>query len=187
MVTGSVTSTMPVSTSTVATPIVPCPHIGRQPDTSMNSTPKSASGRVGGCRIAPLIAECPRGSYISSVRRWSRCSRKYRRRSAIVSPGITPTPPVITRVGMPSVCESTAWKTRFVRIASGDARGSAPAPAGRDRGLRVAAHPASCSAVSGSRGGRHGPPYRPTMSIDSLIAWTNSVLESQRSSGCSWR
>ncbi len=38
-VTGSVTSTMPVSTSTVATPMVPCPHIGRQPDTSMNSTP----------------------------------------------------------------------------------------------------------------------------------------------------
>ena len=39
VVTGSVTSTMPVSTSTVATPIVPCPHIGRQPDTSMKSTP----------------------------------------------------------------------------------------------------------------------------------------------------
>jgi hypothetical protein len=36
---GSTTSTMPVSTSTVATPIVPCPHIGRQPDTSMNNTP----------------------------------------------------------------------------------------------------------------------------------------------------
>ena len=30
-----------------------------------------------------------------------------RRRSTIVSPGITPTPPVTTRVGMPSVCEST--------------------------------------------------------------------------------
>ena len=30
-VSGSRTSTMPVSTSTVATPIVPCPHIGRQP------------------------------------------------------------------------------------------------------------------------------------------------------------
>ena len=34
-VTGSTTSTMPVSTRTVATPIVPCPHMGRQPDTSM--------------------------------------------------------------------------------------------------------------------------------------------------------
>ena len=36
---GSVTSTMPVSTSTVAVPIVPWPHIGSSPDTSMNSTP----------------------------------------------------------------------------------------------------------------------------------------------------
>jgi len=35
VVTGRVTGTMPVSTSTVATPMVPCPHIGRQPDTSM--------------------------------------------------------------------------------------------------------------------------------------------------------
>src|SRR5215207_2091072 len=51
-VTGSRAATMPVSTSTVATPIVPCPHIGRQPETSMNSTPQSASGRAGGCRLA---------------------------------------------------------------------------------------------------------------------------------------
>ena len=35
VVTGSTTGTMPVSTSTVATPIVPCPHMGRHPDTSM--------------------------------------------------------------------------------------------------------------------------------------------------------
>ena len=55
-VSGSVTSTIPVSTSTVATPIVPCPHIGRQPETSMKITPQSASGRSGGCRIAPDIA-----------------------------------------------------------------------------------------------------------------------------------
>ena len=33
---------------------------------------------------------------------------KCSRRSFIVAPGMTPTPPVITRVGMPSVCESTA-------------------------------------------------------------------------------
>ena len=55
-VSGSRTSTMPVSTRTVATPIVPWPHIGRQPETSMKSTPQSASSRVGGCRIAPDIA-----------------------------------------------------------------------------------------------------------------------------------
>ena len=35
VVTGSVTETIPVSTSTVATPMVPCPHIGKQPVTSM--------------------------------------------------------------------------------------------------------------------------------------------------------
>jgi len=68
VVTGSLTSTMPVSTSTVATPIVPCPHIGRQPETSMNSTPTSASDRVAGWRIAPLMDAWPRGSFMSSLR-----------------------------------------------------------------------------------------------------------------------
>jgi len=37
-------------------------------------------------------------------------------RCAIVEPGRVPTPPVITRVGMPSVCESTAWNTCRERI-----------------------------------------------------------------------
>ena len=75
-VSGSVTGTMPVSTSTVATPIVPWPHIGRQPETSMNSTPQSASWRVGGWRIAPDIAACPRGSCMSRSRRSSICASK---------------------------------------------------------------------------------------------------------------
>jgi len=109
-VSGSVTSTIPVSTSTVATPIVPWPHIGRHPDTSTNSTPQSASGRVAGCRNAPDIAEWPRGSRISSSRRSSRWRSKYSRRSCIESPGSGPRPPVITRVGIPSVWESTAAK-----------------------------------------------------------------------------
>ena len=39
VVTGSVTGTIPVSTSTVATPMVPWPHIGSSPLTSMNKTP----------------------------------------------------------------------------------------------------------------------------------------------------
>ena len=34
--------------------------------------------------------------------------RRLRDRSSIVAPGSGPTPPVTTRVGMPSVCESTA-------------------------------------------------------------------------------
>ena len=107
-VSGSRTSTMPVSTRTVATPMVPWPHIGRQPETSMKSTPQSASSRVGGCRIAPDIAACPRGSRMSSRRRSSRSASKRSLRSSIVAPGSGPTPPVMTRVGMPSVCESTA-------------------------------------------------------------------------------
>ncbi len=116
IVSGSVTSTMPVSTSTVATPMVPCPHIGKKPLTSMYSTPKSASGRVGGWRIAPLIAACPRGSSTRKRRNSSRCSMAYWRRSAMVAPGIGATPPVTTRVGMPSVCESTALSARTERI-----------------------------------------------------------------------
>src|SRR5690349_20606501 len=50
------------------------------------------------------------------------CSRKYRRRSAIEAPGISRTPPTITRVGMPSVCESTAWNTRRARISAAHSR-----------------------------------------------------------------
>src|ERR1044072_4707264 len=84
----------------------------------MKSTPQSASGRVGGWRMAPLIAEWPRGSFMRNRRMWSRGSMKYRRRSNMVAPGNTPAPPVTTRVGIPSVCESTAWKTRSLRMGS---------------------------------------------------------------------
>ena len=74
----------------------------------MNSTPQSASSRVGGCRIAPDIAAWPRGSRISSSRRSSISASKCSLRSSIVAPGIGSTPAVTTRVGIPSVCESTA-------------------------------------------------------------------------------
>ncbi len=43
---------------------------------------------------------------------------KYSRRSAMVAPGTTPTPPVTTRVGIPSVCESTALRYLLNRILS---------------------------------------------------------------------
>ena len=108
VVTGSTTSTIPVSTSTVHTPMVPWPHMGSSPETSMNSTPQSASSRIAGCRMAPLIALWPRGSRMSSRRSPSRFSMNQSRRCAMVFPGITPTPPVMTRVGIPSVWESTA-------------------------------------------------------------------------------
>jgi hypothetical protein len=118
VVTGSVTSTMPVSTSTVATPMVPWPHIGSSPVTSMNSTPTSASGRVEGWRMAPDMAAWPRGSYIRRVRMWSPCFMNHSRRSAMDEPGMVPTPPVTTRVGMPSVWLSTVWNTRWERMTS---------------------------------------------------------------------
>lgn len=38
----------PFSIPIVMVPMVPWPHIGRQPEVSMNSTPTSQSGRVGG-------------------------------------------------------------------------------------------------------------------------------------------
>ena len=76
----------------------------------MNRTPQSASGRVGGCRIAPDIAPWPRGSRISSSRRSSSSASKCSLRSSIVAPGTGPTPPVMTRVGIPSVWESTEAK-----------------------------------------------------------------------------
>jgi hypothetical protein len=119
MVTGSLTGTMPVSTSTVAVPMVPWPHIGRHPETSMKTTPTSASGRVEACRMAPDMALWPRGSCIRSVRRSSRWFMTNNRRSAMVAPGSSPTPDVTTRVGMPSVWLSTAPMTRRDRITRG--------------------------------------------------------------------
>src|SRR5690349_7742946 len=68
--------------------------------------------------MAPLIAECPRGSFISSSRTSSRCSMKCRRRSFMVAPGMVPRPAVTTRVGMPSVCESTAVNILEARMSA---------------------------------------------------------------------
>src|SRR5262245_9266407 len=77
------------------------------------------------------MAACPRGSYIRRVRRSSRSRMKSSRRSAIVAPGRTPMPPVMTRVGIPSVWVSTAWTTRRLRIEQ---------PRGAESGLGVLSH-----------------------------------------------
>ena len=71
-----------------------------------------AVARVGGCRIAPLIAACPRGSFMSSFRRSSRCSMKCSRLSFIVAPGMTPNPPVNIR-------EQSRSHVSVLRIAAG--------------------------------------------------------------------
>src|SRR5690625_6590039 len=68
--------------------------------------------------MAPDIEACPRGSYMSMVRRSSALSRNHWRRWNMVWPGRTPTPPVMTRVGIPSVCEATPCRTRLERMRS---------------------------------------------------------------------
>src|SRR2546423_5279007 len=84
----------------------------------MTRTPKWASGRVGGWRRLPDIEEWPGGSYIGRVRRSSLWAMTHGRRSAMVLPENPPPPPVTTRVGMPSVWESTAWMMRVVLISA---------------------------------------------------------------------
>ena len=90
----------------------------------------------------------------------------------MVAPGSTPTPLVITRVGMPSVWLSTAAKTFRARIS---ALAAAWATARACGGL--------VGRAAGSRGSRTGPPYRPASSWASLIAWTNRGSASQRRTG----
>src|SRR5689334_12631508 len=76
------------------------------------------------------MAACPRGSFISSCRRPSMCSMKCSRRSFMVAPGMVPTPPVTTRVGMPSVCESTAVNSLDDRMSDRQARDGLDRPLG---------------------------------------------------------
>ena len=49
------TITNPSSMAMVMVPMVPCPHIGRQPLVSMYKTPISFCGSVGGYKMLPLI------------------------------------------------------------------------------------------------------------------------------------
>ena len=151
------------------------------PDTSMNSTPKSASGRVGGCRMAPRHGRVParlvhqHGAQVVHVLQEVRAPLGHRRAgdhadAAGDDPGRHALGVRVDRVQNP------------LRTHRSDRHGPPSAwhtPWRGDRRILPSA--------SGPRGGRHGPPYRPATSIASLIACTNSVLESQRSNGCSRR
>ena len=87
--------------------------------------------------------------------------------------GDGPTPPVMTRVGIPSVWESTAAKTR-----------AALKPGGRPPSTPSASSSAArSSAVSWSRGGRVGPPLQPTASCAALKYWTSLGVMSKRATG----
>src|SRR5206468_4168637 len=110
--------------------------------------------RVGGCRIAPLIAGWPRGSSIRKCRRWSRCAMKCRRFSFIVSPGIGPMPSTTTRVGIPSVWESIALTARTGVLTSAGSDGRARGGAGLQRPLGV---PADDGALLLGEGAARGP------------------------------
>ncbi len=94
----------------VTVPMVPWPHIGRQPLTSMNSTPMSQSGRVDGYRMLPDITSCPRGSNIRARRTQSWSRTKISRFSAIGTCGSSGAPPATTRTGLPQVWASTQKK-----------------------------------------------------------------------------
>ncbi len=100
------TGTTPMVTSTVATAMIPCPHMVLNPSLCMKRTPQAAPGVTGSVRKQPYMSACPRGSHMSVRRVWSRCSRAYRRLAIIVAPGIAGTPPVTTRKGSPAVCAS---------------------------------------------------------------------------------
>ena len=93
----------PCSSPNVTMPIVPCPHIGRQPDVSMNRMPISASVVVGGYRNPPDIMSWPRGSKHSPVRIQSKRVRKSCRRSDIDAPFSNGAPPATRRTGLPAV------------------------------------------------------------------------------------
>ena len=175
-VSGSVTATIPVSTSTVATPIVPCPHIGRQPETSMKSTPQSASGRVEGCRIAPDIARVA-----------ARLAHQQ--------------PPQVVALGL-EVQLAVEHRGAGERAdPAGDDPGRHALRVGVDGGEdarrpqagtccprsapSAASSTARSSPVSSSRGGRHGPPARPTASCAALKNCTSFGVMSSRASGSS--
>ena len=61
-------------------------------------------------------ATVPRGSKSRNWRRLSRSRSRYIRLSNIVSPGTSVTPPTTIRVGSPSACASTTWRTLFNRM-----------------------------------------------------------------------
>ena len=116
----------------------------------MNSTPQSASGRVGGWRIAPDIAPWPRGSRISSSRRSSQLglepelALEHRR----------------ARERAHAARDDAGRHALRVRVDGGEVPRRAHAASGRagaPSAASAASSTARCSASSGSRGGRHRP------------------------------
>ena len=90
----------------VIVPIVPWPHMGRQPLVSINKTAKSFCGSCGGYKILPLIISCPRGSNINPFLIQSYSFKKCCRFSLMVFPSRSGPPSATSRTGLPHVCAS---------------------------------------------------------------------------------
>ncbi len=99
-------STSPSSARTVATPMIPWPHMVLKPALWVKSTPKSASAVTGGTTMQPYMSAWPRGSHMRARRspsnRWLAS-----RRMARIEPPWSSGKPRITRRGSPSVWAST--------------------------------------------------------------------------------
>src|ERR1700704_5009674 len=90
----------------VIVPIVPCPHIGKQPLVSINNTATSLPGSWGGYKILPLIISCPLGSNIRPLRIQSYSFKKCRRFSLMSFPFKKGPPAATNLTGLPHVCAS---------------------------------------------------------------------------------
>ena len=106
--------TKPSSIAIVTVPIVPCPHIGKQPLVSINKTAMSFSASCGGYNILPDIISCPRGSNIKPLRIQSYSFIKCCRFSLMLAPFRIGAPPATNRTGLPQVWASIQKKVFFI-------------------------------------------------------------------------
>ena len=95
--------TSPCSSAIVTVPMVPWPHIGRQPEVSMNRMRDIAIVARRRMRIEPDMMSWPRGSNIRPVRIQSNSARKCARFSIMVAAFNCGPPPATSRTGLPQV------------------------------------------------------------------------------------
>src|SRR6266702_1078976 len=150
----------PCSSANVTMPIVPWPHMGRQPLVSMNRMAASLAGSMGGNTNPPDIMSWPRGSNISPSRIQSKRVRKSWRRSLMLAPLRNGAPPATSRTGLPAVCPSMQKKTDFMTSLS---RGPQSELRGRPRRRGIVDQGGHCRAPLSSQGKTWGTnPFRAT-------------------------
>ncbi len=116
-VSGSVISTIPVSSRTVVVQIVFEPDMAGYSVGSMMMKPASQSGRVAGTRRLAWQATLPRGSRRSSFRSQSPSRSSACRCSKTVAPGGGRTPPTTTLPISPPAWQPTTVIIRRARMA----------------------------------------------------------------------